>query len=286
MNRIQQMLFPDYPDGWLPDLAPLLDPLAYDLLQQLETGSFARFEAERFYGSNLVPIEFSIADIARSFGPLAEYSAPDQHTEKVRYYDVTGLVAPYRRTPGDELVAGVHVVELVRQPIPVNSVAVIETIATWLRVHADNPGGEAVDLELFNGVVAPPVQAQGTPFPFPLAHPVNGTLSVEWLLIREGVPDAGFGVQPAFVGPQVSTVEFIPCDYPVLSPWRDMRYPWDASDSNNQSWIVGDRSLLRLFATITITGDPWRVEIAGRLAGYIQITGYLKAALAAATQRH
>lgn len=267
----------------------MLRPLAYELLPQLETGSFARFEAREFYGSDLVPIEFSIADIARSFGPLAEYSAPDQHTEKVRYYDVSGLVAPYRRAPGDDLTPGVHVIELVRQPIPVNSVAVIETIATWLRVHADNPGGQALDLELFNGIVAPPVQAQGSPFPFPLTHPAagGGTLSVRWTLIREGVPDAGFGVQPAFVGPQVATPPVIPCDYPVLSPWDDMRYPWDAGDSNNQSWIVGDRSLLRLFATITITGDnSWRVQIAGRLSGYIQITGYLKAALAAATQRH
>lgn len=264
----------------------MLLPLAYSLLPQLETGSFARFDAEDFYGSALIPIEFSISQIARSFGPLAEYSAPDQHTEKVRYYDVVGRRAPYFAAPGDELPPGVHTLELVRQAVPVNSVAVIETIATWLRLHAANAGGEALDLELFNGVVLAPVLAQGSPFPFPLTHPNGGTLAVRFTLIREGVPDAGVGVQPQFVGPQVATPAFIPCDHPVLSPWDDMRYPWDASDSNNQSWIVGDRSLLRLFATLTITQNPWRVEISGRLAGYIQITGYLRAALAAATQRH
>ena len=262
-------------------------PLATDLLRQLETGSGARLEPDKFYGRAIDRFPgLSVEEIGRASGSLLEYSAPDQHTEKVRFFDVVGRSAPYTRTAGVPLGAGVHTIELVRQPIPGRAVGVLETIATWLRLSTPIVAGGTLAVEFHDGVIAAPTVANGSPFPFPVTHPDGGTLSVRFTLIREGIASAGFGGQPAFAGPAAQPVEVIPADLPILTPWSDQRFPWKDSAAANLSFVFGERCLLRLFATITITENPWTVEIAGRLAGYYTITGYLRRALAAATERH
>ena len=261
--------------------------LANDLLRQLETGSGARLDPEKFYG---IPIErlprLSVEEVGRQSGALMEYSAPDQHTEKVRFFDVAQRSAPYETRVGEPLGVGVHTIELVRQPIPGRAVGVLETIATWLRLSTPTAGGGTLTVEFHDGVIQAPTVANGSPFPFPVANPNGGALSVRYTLIREAVASAGFGGQPAFAGPIVGPPELIPADLPLLTPWSDQRFPWRDSAAGNLSFVVGERCILRLFATITITANPWTVEIAGRLAGYYTITGYLKRALSAATERH
>ena len=262
-------------------------PLAQNLLRQLETPVAARLDPDAFYGWPLVPLSLTIEQIGKTLGPVQEYSHPDQHTEKVRYFNVANRQIPIQR--GQPLLgAGVHTIELVRQAIPGRAVCCLEQIATWLRLSYLDENFLVQFLELYDGTIAPPFTAQGSPFPFTIIHPVGGgTLSVKYTLIRECVPDAGFGVQPAFVGPTVATPIIIPTDIPILTPWEDQRYNWNGSASSDLYWVIGDRSILRLFATITITGaQQWIVEIAGRLSGYNTVTGYLKKALEAATERH
>lgn len=261
-------------------------PLVHRLLRQLEVGSGVRRDPAAFYGFSMeAPPELTIEDIARDLGPLFEYSDPDQHTEKIRFFDVVRRTIPYVVREEDPLLAGVYTVELVRQAVPGRAVAVVRTIATWVRA---TPSGAVAGtpIELFDGVTMG-ATPQGSPFPFPLAHPDGGRISIEYTLIREGVASTGFGGQPAFAGPVVQPPEIIPTDTPILSPWADMRFPWTDSGAANLYWVVGERSLLRLFATITITGEgAWNLELAGRLAGDITITGYLKRALVMATERH
>lgn len=261
-------------------------PLARDLLQQLEEGTGERLNPEEFYGVQIRRFPaMSVEEIGRTLGPAFEYSDPDQHTEKVRFFDVVGRHQPWDTRVGAPLTPGVHTIELVRQAFPGRAVGVLETIATWLRISAQSEETNLV-VEFHDGVILAPTVAQGSPFPFPFAHPDGGTISVRYTLIREAVACAGFGGQPAFAGPQSQPVEIIPTDQPLLTPWEDQRFPWTDSSSGNLSFVFGERCLLRLFATITITQNPWTVQIAGRLAGYHTITGYLKRALSAATERH
>lgn len=254
-------------------------PLAYDLLRQLETPTNARLDPNSFWGFNSdEPLpELSIEEIGQQLGPLMEYSQPDQHSERVQFYDVT------RRT-AQGLGEGVFTMELVRQAIPVESVAVIQRIGTWLRLTAQNAGGQNVVFELYDGVPGLNATAVGTPFPFPFQHPNGGTLDVEFTLIRERIPDAGRAQPPAFVA--LAAPNVIPYDTPIISPWRDMRYMWNATFAESLYFVTGDRCLLRLFATITIVGQRWGVEIAGRLGGHFNVTGYRKAALDHAIFRH
>lgn len=256
------------------------------LLRQLETPVSARLAPDAFYGSVLRPLSLTIEQIGKVFGPLTEYSHPDQHTEKVRYFNVAKRQIAFQRAGLPVLAAGVHTLELVRQAIPGKSVCCLEQIATWLRLSYLDENVVVPYQELYDGTIAPPFIAHGTPYPFPLLHPNGGTLTVQFTLIRECVPDAGFGVQPAFVGPIVAAPNIIPTDVPILSPWDDQRFNWNSGPSSDLYWVIGDRSLLRLFATITIVGSAWIVEIAGRLSGYNTVTGYLKKALSAATERH
>lgn len=254
-------------------------PLAYDLLRQIETPTCARLDTSAFWGFNVdnpLP-ELSIEEVGRSFGPLMEYSQPDQHSERVQFFDVTRRVS-------HGLSAGVFTVELVRQAVPVESVAVLQRIGTWLRLGAQNAGGQLVVFELYDGVPGLNTTAVGTPFPFPFQHPNGGTLEVEFTLIRERIPDAGRAPPPAMVN--LGAPNVIPYDTPIISPWRDMRYMWNATFAEALYFVTGDRSLLRLFATITIIGQRWNVEIAGRLGGWVNVTGYRKAALDHAIFRH
>jgi hypothetical protein len=261
-------------------------PLSMVLLRQLESPVSARLDPDAFYGTKLRPLSLTIEQIGKTFGPLTEYSHPDQHTEKVRYFNVAKRQLALFRLGLAVLPAGVHTLELVRQAVPGKAVCCLEQIATWLRLSYLEENLVVPFLELYDGTIAPPYVAHGTPYPFPLLHPNGGTLSVRFTLIRECVPDAGYGIQPAFVGPVVAAPNIIPNDVPILSPWDDQRFNWNSGPSSDLYWVVGDRSIIRLFATITITESSWIVEIAGRLSGYNTITGYLKKALGAATERH
>lgn len=254
-------------------------PLAYDLLRQLEAPSGARLDPDAFWGfDSSAPLpEMSIEEIGQYLGPLMEYSQPDQHSERVQFYDVAN-----RRVLG--LGEGVTTVELVRQAVPVESVAIIQRIGTWLRLTASNPGGGSSVFELYDGVPGLNATAVGTPYPFPFPHPAGGTLEVEFTLIRERIADAGRAPPPAFL--QVGSPQSIPCDTPIISPWRDMRFMWNATFAESLYFVTGDRSLLRLFATFTVVGTRWGVEVAGRLGGHVNVTGYRKAALEHAIFRH
>lgn len=257
-------------------------PLAYRLLEQLETPVEARLEIGEFFGfdpDDPLP-ELSIEEVGRTFGPLEEYSAPDQHSERVLFYDVSGRRETNNFAPAVTL-------ELVRQAVPVESVAIIQRIGTWARLSASVAGGASVVYELYDGNVGPFATAIGTPYPFPLLHPDGvSTLTIVYTLIRERVPDAGKARQPAFLAP-TNLLGLIPYDTPILKPWADQRYGWNAGFAESLYFVTGDRSLLRLFATIETTGvGRWTVSVAGRLGGDVHITGYRKAALDHAIYRH
>lgn len=258
-------------------------PLAQRLLKQLETPVAARLEIGEFFGFDLgnpLP-ELSIEEVARTFGPLAEYSAPDQHSERVIFFDVAGRRSVQFNGPAE------ITLELVRQAVPVESVAILQRIGTWGRFIAATAGGGAVTYELYDGNVGPFATAVGTPYPFPLLHPDGvSTLSVTYTLIRERVPDAGKASQPAFLLP-TAQAGLIPYDTPILKPWSDQRYGWNSTFAESLYFVTGDRSLLRLFATVVMTGaGRWSSSIAGRLGGHVHVTGYRKAALDHAIFRH
>lgn len=279
MNRALLEAIGVNPAAYWPEVETL--PLAYRLLAQIEAPVVARLDIGEFFGFDVAhPLpELSIEEVARSFGPLEEYSAPDQHSERVQFYDVAGR----RETSNFDTDV---TLELVRQAVPVESVAIVQRIGTWARLTAFVAGGADLVYELYDGTVGPFATAVGTPFPFPLDHPDGGTLTIEYTLIRERVPDAGKSRQPAFLQP-TNQFGVIPCDTPLLAPWRDQRYGWNAGFAESLYFVTGDRSLLRLFATIITRGPGrWSVSIAGRLGGDIHVTGYRKAALDHAIYRH
>ena len=264
-------------------IAGLALPLAYRLLGQLEAPVEARLDIGEFFGfdpNNPLP-ELSIEEVARTFGPLAEYSAPDQHSERVLFFDVAGRREVQPASPS------IFTLELVRQAVPVESVAILQRIGTWGRFAAGTAGGQNVVYELYDGNVGPFATAIGTPYPFPLLHPDGlSTLSITYTLIRERVPDAGKASQPAFLLPTTAP-GIIPYDTPILKPWSDQRYGWNATFAESLYFVTGDRSLLRLFATVETTGDgQWSMQLAGRLGGHTHVTGYRKAALDHAIYRH
>lgn len=251
------------------------------LLQQLETPTAIRL-APDFWGVDLVDDaipRLSVEETGRIFGPGYEYSAPAHHAERVQYFD-----AVQQRSPGQVLGAGQWTIEVVRQSVPVEAVAVVDRLATWFRLALRPPGGDAEVFELYDGQVAPATPI-GSPFPFPFEPVPGSVISARWLLIREGIPDAS-GQQPEFVGQFVPGDAVIPADKPVLPGWADQRYAWASTPSEGLYFVEGGRALLRLFCTLTIAGaGQWEVSLAGRVGGFFQAPGYLRAALAAATSR-
>lgn len=256
-------------------------PLAHNLLKQLESPVAVRLDQSSFWGWGFnvfqVQADLTLEEIAKWYAPAYETTAPDAHTERVQYFDHVHRTVV-------QVANGVPplTVEVVRVSVPSEAVAVVETIATWLRAIIVSPAGNSVT-ELYDGVISPPTIANGSPFPYPLNHPEGGTLTVEWLLVRERVSDAG--VTPAMAGPGPQTI--IPPDTALTVPWRDQRYNWNGNHAVGHYIVTGDRSYLRLFATFITTGQEgrWIVEIAGRLGGFFQLTGYKRAGLAAALQR-
>lgn len=255
-------------------------PLAHSLLRQLERPSAVRLNANAFWGWGFdvrspAP-EYTLDEIARFIAPAYETIAPDQHNERVSYYDHVKKHDNIRVTANSVLT-----MEIVRVSVPGESVCVIETIATWLRVRLLGP--VIANYELYDGVVGPFATALGTPFPWPLGNGLGSFLTVEWLLVRERVPD--IAPQPAFA-PLTPGQAIIPRDTALTVPWRDQRYNWNGNHAVNHYFVTGDRSYVRLFATFITTGDAeFSVEIAGRLGGFVQLTGYKRAALQAATER-
>lgn len=254
---------------------------ALTLLQLLESPSAIRLDPD-FWDVDLVDDalpRMSVEETGRVFGPGYEYSAPAHHPERVQYFDVV-----QRRSSAQLLGAGVWTIEVVRQSVPVEAVAVIDRIATWFRLTLQPPGGGGGEFELYDGAVAP-ATAIGSPFPFPFEPIPGSVISARWLLIREGIPDSG-GQQPEFVGQFVAGDTVIPADKPVLPGWSDQRYAWGSTPSEGLYFVEGGRALLRLFCTLTIAGAGlWGVSLAGRVGGFFQNPGYLRAGLSAATSR-
>ncbi len=205
---------------------------------------------------------------------------PDGQTERVQYFDPVRRVSPQSEPPGFS--AGVYCLELVRVRVPGQAVAVLERIATWLRVTSTTAGGPGTTVEYFEGSSLAPKVTNGSPFAFPIVDGAGGTFQPEWVVIRQRIGDTGD--EPEFV--QLGAANLIPADVALVGPWNDGRYTWGSQYSGGLYWLTGARSILRFFLTVTITGAGfWTFEAAGRLGGFIQINGKLGASLDTATTR-
>lgn len=164
--------------------------------------------------------------------------------------------------------------EIARADLPGWRLAVVERVATYVRVQALTTGG----------------QPSGSPFvtlgdggydPFvELLHPVTSEpLGLTWSLVGvartrpsfDGAPLVGVGGEPVQIQPQ----------------WNDLRWGW------GQRYTVGLQleiptgvTSVRLVATIaTSSSSRWRVCVGGRLGGWWIGGGPRGAALAAAISR-
>lgn len=220
---------------------------------------------------------------------ISTLSYPDDDPEAVHWFDnVIRVDVP------PALMGPTATVEISRAPVLGWGMSVLERMATWMRVlPVGEDGAAGPSLELAN-IAKLPVGTQGdfngSPFPFPLLHPLDPTrlLSVRWALIFQQVPQM-HGRTPSLLPPTAGT-QILPAAQ-RWATWDDMRFGWENRYTIGNQMIFGGHGLLRLFAQVSVTGagDPvntWRVEVGGRLSGYTQRAGEQGYARADATQRH
>lgn len=166
------------------------------------------------------------------------------------------------------------VLELVRVDLPEWRLAVVERVATFIRVAALNSAGQPIEGTEFA------TDGCGCYDPFPrFVHPEDpqGALSVRWSLLGIGADD------PAFEGVPGSA---IPNDGVQIQPhWFDLRYGWGQRYTTDLRLVVPSGvTSVRLLATVT-SAASWSVEVGGRLAVWWVGGGPREAALEAAIHR-
>ena len=132
-----------------------------------------------------------------------------------------------------------------------------------------------------------------SPFPFPVQPDVGGVgVTIRHELVLQRIADGAFDQsanEPAFAAPVAGPPTIVPCDLPLVSPWGDGRYVWGSRYSDDHHWVVGGRSILRLFALVDVEGDPSEnnvtIDVGGKLSGYWSRNGRHEGAIHAATRR-
>ena len=208
----------------------------------------------RTWGVELESWEGSVA-AEQALREAGDVATPAEASETQRWQDSTDAFA--LTLPG----AGAWAWEVASVPIPGRSLAILEQLATYLRVTA--PG-----VSYRTTADADPFQPQ----PF-----VSGgsSLTVVWRLV------APQGARPRALGVPAHT---IPSDPPLASlpvEWTDFRFGWGGHYTTNMRVVVpsGPR-VVRLFVIATLVGAAeWSIFAGGRLAGFTQLGGSRRAAL-------
>lgn len=284
MNRI-----PGQPSPWLdrwpydPVIGPpVVHPLAFDLLGDIETPEYQKLGNEtigapyllRQYGIDFPTVAVDPEFLADAYVRTFPASSP----ERLRIFDELRCVDV---DPAALAVTGTAI-ELVRTHVLKYGAGVVERIATIFdNVVALDANGDP--LFFFGSLTGE------RPCIFPLQHPdpAAGTLSVEFRLLVTEVPDnsrgplAGF---PPYQGPVPPSA--VPADSNLRPPWRDLRQGYTTLWSNLLQYVTGESALVRLWVIFSAQPDRWRLRVGGRLSGYWNQAGPMGRALDNATRRY
>jgi len=286
------------------ELSPAVaDPLAFVIGSRCDTDTAAA------YGSSGTPLGLDVAALLREAGQLECQQRPATAPDAVRWCEST--MSPLELGVGDVsataqlLVPGQQLlVEVSRLFASAGALAVVETVATYLRVTVYEAGDTVATVYADAGTTARPssatepvsviadpfVPAAGTglrapPLVGPRPAPVRW--GVEWSLRVVGVPSRSPGnTVPRIIGPANSG----PSGADLCAPWGDNRRAWGNRYSERHRWLVDGPQLVQLFATVRAPQPPAGVDgstllVAGRLAGWTQAAGWRSTALDTATSR-
>lgn len=183
-------------------------------------------------------------------------------------------------------------VEVGRVIFGAHATAILERVATWLRVDFfTDPETAAGSFEFSTNDPVPGSTRVASPFPFPFAidnaHP---TVRASWALKLQGIADASAGALPAVAAPLGGAPSVVvPSSPSIVTRWSDMRYVWGSRYTEGHDWVMPGGTMLRLFCILNVSaldGDSFvRVSVGSRLAGYHTAVSRMRSALRAATQR-
>lgn len=229
--------------------------------------------------------ELDVEDLCHLIEAEEQCHRPDALGGRVRYFDKQHRVDMTVNDSTTITADGVYAVELVRVPYHTYGTGVLERIATWARLDFD--GGNVIEVSR-----DPPTfgaAGEASPYPYPLLGVV--TISHELVLQRVAENTLGVSVEPNFAAPAASNPNaIIPWDEALIPRWSDSRYVYGHRYTEDHHWVVGSRSILRLFAIVTVDGlgndQSLEVSLAGRLSGYWTRVGRYSGAVHAATRRN
>jgi hypothetical protein len=194
---------------------------------------------------------------------------PIDAVERVKWLDVQRCID----IPTAQIVTTGASWELLRMVVPTAALGVVERLtAGFASVEALDGAG----LPIYSYPLAQGSQPCVSAF----VHPTPGVGSLTWraeLRVTESVgplpPVVAAGLPEQLFGSQ------------LLPPWADLRYGDELRFSDGLQLLIGARSLVRLVVTLFGPPSRFRVQLAGRLGGYVQSAGRRGAALDGATRR-
>lgn len=273
-------VFDELPDAPATTLGPFRSPArAHDhrLSPRLPTGytvgQAPHVHAARHRGEAAAPI---LSGEAASFGadPGDEVSRPADAAEALQWFEPVRVREAFE-LPGGRVSPELGTsLEVARVDLPSWRLAVVERIATYLRLQALDAAGEPTGSPFIT-------TGDGAYDPFPaFIHPVTlEPLDLRWSLLGvararasfDGAPIAGLAGQPI----------------QLEQTWADLRFGWGQRYTQGlQLEVPSGVTSVRLVATAA--SDPvsrWSVVVGGRLGGWLLAGGPRGAALRAATSR-